>query len=690
VNEGQRRDREVKEITMLLTDSGLQITAFDTTMASLVGNSPGEIGANLIVEAGKHQHKRVELWDWFYLLLKAPMKTAARTEFIDTPGMNVDRFTEDIEAAFDLGKEFKGPPPSDLLPEVVSPAVRQMLDRAEALTRDNKQDKVSEVAVTLALLECAGEDMTEFFTDVMDREKDGLGRFKKALAAKLKPVTQPSIESLFDAAPPGKLRLESFSSDGRTFCKRWREDMAAMGIKTKVTTRHLLYSILGNGSGPLANALSNFGVTVKDLHASLTRELTKPGRKRNDTFALTKDAVFDSVAAVLTEALKLSRERDAKGIGEIDIHRAFLAKQEHELSRLMPKQNGINLAAVADYLAEAQSDEEEAAPLQRFSLAEMQDRINGTIFGQPTAVARISPWISRFRFGITRGNRPAGVFLFLGPTGTGKTQLGKELARYVYGSEDEMLFFEMGTFNTKESMNMFIGSPPGYVGYGEGKLTNGLRDHPECVVLFDEIEKADITVFDALLRFADEGKISDPAGPVRDGRKCIIVLTSNAGQSWLREHVKENPDSRENPEMLSDQLFEAAMRELAAKGFRPEFLGRVDERITFVPFSTATCRQIVDGVLKKELPQFEDKGVTIEIPDDVRDILAKFTFDTAMDQGARGAPRAVNTYIISPAIDILSPFQERGDPLPPRLKAVALGKDGVRADGQNGISLEIE
>lgn len=228
------------------------------------------------MEAGKHQHKRVELWDWFYLLLKAPMKTAARIEFIETQGMKAENFIDDIEAAFDLDKEFKGPPPSDLLPETVSPAVLRMLDRAEALARDNERARISELEVTLALLECAGEDMSDFFADVMDREKDGLGRFKKMLAKRIQPPQSSSGKAIFEEAPAGKLRLELFSTDGRTFCKRWREDMAAMGIKTKVTTRHLLYSILGNASGPLATALANFGVTVKNLHAALTRELTKP------------------------------------------------------------------------------------------------------------------------------------------------------------------------------------------------------------------------------------------------------------------------------------------------------------------------------------------------------------------------------------------------------------------------------
>ena len=393
-----------------------------------------------------------------------------------------------------------------------------------------------------------------------------------------------------------------------------------------------------------------------------------------------------SVGSVFKEANDLARERGAKGIGEKDIHRAFLAKESRELIRLLPKADAINLATLAEHLAESQDTEEESHPLQRYTLEEMKQQINNTIFGQQMAVNRIAPWISRFRFGLPRGNRPAGVFLFLGPTGAGKTQMGKELARYVYGDEEEMLFLEMGQFKTKESLNMFIGSPPGYVGYGEGKLTNGLRDHPECVVLFDEIEKADVTVFDALLRFADEGKISDPAGPVRDGRKCIIVMTTNAGQEWLRGYVNEHPEARENPESLAEQLYIAATKELAKNGYRPEFLGRIDERITFLPFSKATCRQIVDGILKKELAMIRElKGVEVVVPDDVRGVLAQLTFDKSMDEGARGAPRAINQFIISPVIDLLSPYIERGDHLPAALRAVLLGTSDV-----DGARIELE
>lgn len=213
-------------------------------MASLLGSNPDEIGANLLVEASKHQHKRVELWHWFYLLLRAPMRTVARSELIDTPGMNVDRFIKDVEAAFDLGEQYKGIPPTDLLPTAVSPDVMQMLDRAETLCREHRCPNVSELEVTLAVIERSGEDMTEFFADALDREKDGLERFKKTLFPRgsraRSPDHQAGMTEIFESEAPRKLRLELFSPDGQKFCKRWREDMAAIGIKTKATTRHLL------------------------------------------------------------------------------------------------------------------------------------------------------------------------------------------------------------------------------------------------------------------------------------------------------------------------------------------------------------------------------------------------------------------------------------------------------------------
>jgi ATP-dependent Clp protease ATP-binding subunit ClpA len=241
-----------------------------------------------------------------------------------------------------------------------------------------------------------------------------------------------------------------------------------------------------------------------------------------------------------------------------------------------------------------------------------------------------------------------------------------------------MIFLEMGQFKTKESMSGFIGAPPGYVGYGEGKLTNGLREKPECVVLFDEIEKADSQVFDTLLRFADEGMISDPAGPVRDGRKCIIVLTTNAGQAWLHGQSQ----GADSTPLAEQQYLQAAKAELARNNLRPEFLGRVDERIVFLPFNEQTCRHIVDGVLERELAKFRDlKGIRLDVPEEVRAFLARQAYERRHEEGARGAPRAVNDHIVTKAIDTLAELDDEGDPSRPTvLRASMIGKNLVKIE----------
>jgi ATP-dependent Clp protease ATP-binding subunit ClpC len=651
---------------MLIDGKGVNLAAFEPVLAAVLGNTKGEEGYKVISEASHFGHERIELRDWLYCLVKGPgMKL--RKFLVEGPGKTADELVDLLESS--LGDEdASGVTPSELTPETVTAPVMEMLKRAEEIARAGQKGRVDDDALSLALLETADADLMRLLGmwSTEERLKGFLRDLKPKVISPLPPVL--FLEN-------GELNRSVFTGGGWRFCQRMREELAALGAE-KVTSRHLLYSILGNEEGALAVSLSMQNVDVKkDLHAALTRELARPGRKRNDELKLNRNTLFASVTAILSEALGLAAERGAKELGEQDIHRAFVTAQTQELTRLIPKEKTIDLAALREYLRDFTVDESQAGPpIQRYTVQEVQDKINNTIFGQEDAVARVIPWIKRLRFGIPRDGRPAGVFLFLGPTGAGKTQMAKELARYVYGNEDMMIFLEMGQFKSKESMNQFIGAPPGYVGYGEGKLTNGLRDKPESVVLFDEIEKGDTQVFDTLLRFADEGLISDPAGPVRDGRKCIIVMTTNAGQVWLREHLKANKDAIRNPRELTDQLFEAAMKELESKGFRPEFLGRVDERITFLPFSEETCRKIVDSVLDREIGKFlKLKEVAIEVPDRVREVLAQYAFERSGNEGARGAPRAVNEYIVTRAIDKLSDYEEQNKPMPARLIASVEG-----------------
>jgi ATP-dependent Clp protease ATP-binding subunit ClpC len=632
---------------MVLDETGLRISSFDIRIATAFGNTPGEEGGRVLAECMKHGRYTVTLRDWLYCLARTN-GTEIHKRFVLRAGQDADRFISVIEDSIEED-ESDGMLPTGLTSETVNQEVIDFLERAEAFAR-KRGDRIGDADVSLALLQTADKELTELLETWI--EEDQYQIMLRQLERTVKGDKHDT--NIFDQN--GRLQYSAVSPTARSFLKRVVEDAASLGAK-QIGGKHLLYTLLSDETSLLSRTLYLLGVDVKtQMHAPLARQLRRPGRKRCDDLSLDRQHLLETVAKLFEHAYKLASARDSIVL-EHDISLAYVQRQEREIIQLLGSAANVDVVTLRETMedAEPEFDEDEDNSLHQIPISEIERRIKSVICGQEAAIERVLPWIKRLRFGLPRDGRPAGVFLFLGPTGTGKTQLAKELARFVFGDEDALIFLEMGQFKTKESMNMFIGAAPGYVGYGEGKLTNGLAEKPESVVLFDEIEKADTQVFDTLLRFADEGLISDPAGPVRDGRKCLIVMTTNAGQQWLRDELKNNPEVRDTPDVLTERLFEAAMKEMSARGFRPEFLGRVDERITYLPFSETDCANIVNLVLDKEIRKLSElKGVTLEVDDKARKLLADYAYKRSMDEGARGAPRAVNQFVITPMIDLMS------------------------------------
>jgi ATP-dependent Clp protease ATP-binding subunit ClpC len=568
---------------------------------------------------------------------------------------------ESFIRALDQGLEhdedsYKGPQPKRLVASAVSDRVRNMLEDAQRFATSCGGVKINEPALVRAILDSDDELLLE--TLGYWATPEGLERFRNSLST---PESVPAQYQMFNST--GELNRGGLAPSAKALCRRLAENAASMRTK-KVTTRHVLYALLSTDSNALLAALTSIGVDPKkEMLVTLTRELSRPGRGRLEGFILNPETVFDAVSSLFESAHELAIADGEEFVTEFHVIKAMLSRSPEELVRILPSEHQADIDRVHTFIETSGAMEIESYEVgPQLTNKEIEAEIRKAIIAQDRAIEGVMTLIKRVRFDLPP-DRPAAVMLFLGPTGVGKTQMAKELARHVFGSPDKMIFLEMGQFQSKESMSSFVGAPPGYVGYGEGLLTNGLRDNPEAVVLFDEIEKAHTQVFDTLLRFADEGFISDPAGPVRDGRKCLIVMTTNAGQQWLRGHLAAKPEALLDPERLSGDLFEAAMEELRSRDFRPEFIGRLDDRITFLPLAEGACRTIVENLLKRDIDRIRDnKGVDIRISKEARkavlDLLGREAFRRSTDEGARGAPRVINRFVVTPVIDLWSEHEE--------------------------------
>jgi ATP-dependent Clp protease ATP-binding subunit ClpC len=284
-------------------------------------------------------------------------------------------------------------------------------------------------------------------------------------------------------------------------------------------------------------------------------------------------------------------------------------------------------------------------------LIRMEEELHKRVIGQDAAIVAVSKAIRRARAGIKDPKRPTGSFIFLGPSGVGKTELARTLAEFLFGDEEAMIQIDMSEYMEKHAVSRLVGSPPGYIGYDEGgQLTESVRRKPYSVVLFDEIEKAHPDVFNILLQILEDGKLTDSQGRKVDFRNVIVIMTSNIGSTSISKNQALGFNLSDEQGLSYEDMKGRVMGDLK-KAFRPELLNRIDEIIVFPKLSKAEILQIVDLMLNRLRVQMAEHEVTIELSPEAKDMLVEKGYDPAM--GARPLRRAIQRLIEDPLADFV-------------------------------------
>jgi ATP-dependent Clp protease ATP-binding subunit ClpC len=313
-------------------------------------------------------------------------------------------------------------------------------------------------------------------------------------------------------------------------------------------------------------------------------------------------------------------------------------------------------------------------------LMRMEDELHKRVIGQNAAIEAVSKAIRRSRAGLKDPKRPTGSFIFLGPSGVGKTELGRTLAEFLFGDEDAMVRIDMSEYMEKHSVSRLVGSPPGYIGYDEGgQLTEAVRRKPYSVLLLDEIEKAHPDVFNILLQILEDGRLTDSQGRTVDFRNAIVIMTSNVGAAQIAKNTEIGfTIGDEDTGVTYDQMKTRIMSELK-KVFRPEFLNRIDEVIVFHKLAKDEIREIVELLLKRIRESLAERELSLNLSDDAADLLVEKGWDPSM--GARPLRRAIQRYIEDPLADeVLAQNLDPGS-------TVEVAKAGEGDEGEVTISI---
>ncbi len=400
--------------------------------------------------------------------------------------------------------------------------------------------------------------------------------------------------------------------------------------------------------------LPDKAIDVMDEAAARVRmKVYAPSHELQDLEQKLADINKEKEAALAGEDFeKCASLRDAGKKVSSEISALQKEKKQHDDEKLVVTENDI-----ADVLSMWTG-----VPVQQITetesqrLLHLEEELHKRVISQDEAVTAVAKAVRRARAGLKDANRPIGSFLFLGPSGVGKTELARTLAAQLFGSADNMIRIDMSEFMEKYSVSRLVGAPPGYVGYEEGgELTDAVREKPYSVILFDEVEKASSDFFNLLLQVLDEGRLTDSKGRTVDFRNTVIIMTSNLGASHLKPSgpvmgFSTGGDSAKDREAS----FAVAKKEIMAdvkRFFRPEFLNRIDEIIVFKPLEQKDLRQIVDILLKDLTKRLGEKGVALDWTTAADDVLVEEGTDFAY--GARPLKRAIQKLVEDPIAEML-------------------------------------
>jgi ATP-dependent Clp protease ATP-binding subunit ClpC len=456
----------------------------------------------------------------------------------------------------------------------------------------------------------------------------------KALERRLQPVFvgEPSVEGTIQMLKGLRPRYEAHHKVNITD--------AAIEAAVKLSKRYITERFLPDKAIDLLDeAASKLRIDMESSPPEIKQMEQKIQQLTEEEAAASQRSEYEKAAEIKTERLRV--EEDCRKARENWLKEKKIDNEvdEETIAELVAKQTGIPVSSMKENESE--------------KLIHMEDRLHERIVNQEEAIAAISEAVRRGRAGLKDPRRPIGSFIFLGPTGVGKTELAKALAQFLFDDEDAMIRIDMSEYMEKHTVSRLIGAPPGYIGYDEaGQLTEAVRRRPFRVVLFDEIEKAHPDVFNVLLQILEDGRLTDSHGRTVNFKETVIIMTSNLGMQEFRKQARQligfnvPGDRREKEERDEWVKLKGVIEGDLKKTFRPEFLNRIDEIIIFHPLNEQNLKKIIDLLVRDVDKLLADRSIVLELTDEARDWVFRKEYDP--EYGARPLRRAIQRYIENP------------------------------------------